>query len=271
LFVRSKRLVFGAAVAASVLAAGCSKDKSAGVPLVHKGKLVTCTHIPFAPFEFERDGKITGFDVDVVELVAQKLGLKVQFVDTSIENLTTGAMLDSNQCDLEAAGLTMTDARRKSVDFSEPYFDAYQALVVKRGTGMTSLDAVKNSAKRVGVQSQTVGEDLAKTKALNILSFESSDAVLLALRTGRVEAAIVDHPAVQTWMKDSGNIAFQIAAYVDTGEQLGIAVKKGNTKLLAAVNEVVAQARADGTHKRLHDQWFGESLGAVPVTTLAKP
>ncbi|WP_394841054.1 ABC transporter substrate-binding protein [Pendulispora brunnea] len=271
MFVRSKCLVFGAAVVVSALIAGCSKDRSAGVPLVKSGKLVTCTHVPFAPFEFERDGKITGFDVDVVELVAQRLGVKVQFVDTSVENLTTGAMLDSNQCDLVAAGLTMTDARRKSVDFSEPYFDAYQALVVKRGTGMTSLDAVKNSAKRVGVQSQTIGEDLAKTKELNLLPFESSDAVLLALRTGRVEAAIVDHPAVQTWMKDSGNIAFQIAAYVDTGEQLGIAVKKGNTKLLTIINEVMAQARTDGTQKRLRDQWFGESLGAVPVTTLAKP
>jgi len=255
------RLVLAVAVALSALVAGCNKDKSGtgagGVPLIKAGTIVTCTHIPYPPFQVEKDGKIVGFDVDLVDLVAKKLGVKQDFIDTPFENFKTGAFLNSGQCDLVAAGMTITEPRRKNIDFSDPYFDANQALLVKRGSGVTNLETLKTTGKKVGTQAQTTGEDFTKSKGFDPVSFESSDALLNGLRSGQVETVIEDHPVVQSWMKDPSNSAFEIAAYLNTGEQLGIAVKKGNTKLLATINEVLAQARADGTYQRLYERWFG--------------
>jgi len=262
-------LVFGIAVALSAGMAGCSKDKTGtgtgGVPLVKDGALVTCTHIPYPPFQMEKEGKIVGFDVDFIDLVAKKLGVKQEFVDTPFENMKTGNFLNSGRCDLVAAGMTITEPRRKNIDFSEPYFDAKQALLVKKGIPVTDLATLKSSGKKVGTQSQTTGEDFTKAKGFDPVSFESSDALLNGLRSGQVESVIEDHPVVQSWMKDPSNSAFEIAAYLDTGEQLGIAVKKGNSKLLAVINEVLAQAKADGTYQRLYEQWFG------PMPTAKKP
>ncbi|WP_394828263.1 ABC transporter substrate-binding protein [Pendulispora albinea] len=262
MFTYTKCLVFGVAAVVSALVAGCSKDKTGtgagGVPLVKAGALVTCTHLPYPPFQIEKDGKIVGFDVDVIDLVAKKLGVKQEFVDTQFENMKTGAFLNSGQCDLVAAGMTITEPRKKNLDFSDPYFDANQALIVKKGAGVTNLENLKTSGKKVGTQSQTTGEDFTKSKGFNPVSFDSSDALLSGLKSGQVDSVIEDHPVVQSWMKDSGNAAsFDIVAYLDTGEQLGFAVKKGNAKLVAAINEVLKEARADGTYKRLYEQWFG--------------
>ncbi|HWL84757.1 MAG TPA: ABC transporter substrate-binding protein [Polyangiaceae bacterium] len=266
------RVVLSVAVAAlSVLVSGCSKDKAGsgagGVPLVKSGALVTCTHIPYPPFQVEKDGKIVGFDVDLIDLVAKKLGVVQEFVDTPFENIKTGAFLNSGRCDVAAAGITITEARKKNVDFSASYFDATQALLAKKSNGVTSLETLKSSGKKVGTQAQTTGEDFTVGKGFNPVSFESSDALLNGLRSGQVDAVIEDYPVVQAWMKDSGNAsAFDLAANIQTGEQLGIMIKKGNSQLVAAVDEVIAQARTDGTYKRIYEKW----VGPLP-TVVAKP
>ncbi|WP_394839452.1 ABC transporter substrate-binding protein [Pendulispora rubella] len=259
-----KCFTFGIAALLSVCAVGCRKN-AADVRLVKSGTLMTCTNLPHAPFEFERDRTIVGFDVDMIDLVAKKLGVKQAFVDTSFENLKAGTLLDSGQCDVVAASLTITEERRKNVDFSEPYFDAHQVLLVKRGSGITDLGTLKASGKPIGAQANTIGEDFIKSKGFQPISFESTEAVLQALRSGRVDAIIEDQPAVQNWMKEAAHANFQVAAQLESGEKIGFAVKKGNGKLLAAINEVIAQARADGTYERLREKWFGQSLGAVPA------
>ncbi|WP_394850188.1 ABC transporter substrate-binding protein [Pendulispora brunnea] len=259
-----KCFTLGLAGLLSAWAVGCSKHGS-DVKLVKAGTLTTCTNLPHAPFEFERDRTIVGFDVDLVDLMAKKLGVKRTFVDTSFENLKTGALLESGQCDLVAGSLTITEERRKNVDFSEPYFEAHQVLVVKRGSGITDLASLKASGKPIGAQANTIGEDFIKGKGFQPISFESTEAVLLALRSGRVDAIIEDQPAIQNWMKESAHSNFQIAAQLESGEKIGFAVKKGNGKLLAVINDVVAQARADGTYEQLRGKWFGQSLGAVPA------
>ncbi len=254
--------VIGVALAASVLVSGCSKEKAGegagGVPLVKSGVIVTCTHLPYPPFQVAKDGKIVGFDVELIDLVAKKLGVEQQFVDTPFENFKTGAFLNAGRCDLAAAGITITEKRKEMVDFSVPYFDATQALITKKGLGITGLETLKSSGKKVGTQSQTTGEDFTVGKGFNPVSFESSDALLNGLRSGQVESVIEDYPVVQSWMKDPANAsAFELAANIDTGEQLGIMVKKGNAKLLAVINQVIADAKADGTYKRIYEKWVG--------------
>ncbi|MFD6297288.1 basic amino acid ABC transporter substrate-binding protein [Streptomyces sp. NPDC060235] len=263
---RPRILAATTAAAGLLLVAGCSSGggdggggkttASGGVPLVKAGQLTTCTHLPYPPFQSEIDGKVQGFDVSLIDLVAKDLGVKQDIVDTPFENFKTGAFLNSEQCDLAAAGMTITPERAKNVDFSDPYFDATQAVLVDKKSGIGSFADLKG--KKVGAQAQTTGEEYAKSKGLDPVSFESSDAVLNGLRTGQVQAVVIDYPVVQGWLKDKANAdAFKVVDNLNTGEQYGFTVKKGNTELVAAINKAIKDAKADGTYKKLYEKWIG--------------
>ncbi|MFI5682838.1 transporter substrate-binding domain-containing protein [Streptomyces sp. NPDC051636] len=264
---RTRILAATTATAGLVLVAACtstgnggsgSKTAAGGVKVVKAGQLTTCTHLPYPPFQSEIDGKVQGFDVSLIDLVAKDLGVKQAIVDTPFENFKTGAFLNSGQCDLAAAGMTITAERKKHVDFSDPYFNATQAVLVDNKSGITSLADVKAKGKKLGAQAQTTGEDYAKKQGFDPVSFESSDAVLNGLRTGQVQAVVIDYPVVQGWLKDKANAnAFKVADNLSTGEQYGFTVKKGNSKLLAAINKAIADAKADGTYKKLYEKWIG--------------
>ncbi|MFE9024240.1 transporter substrate-binding domain-containing protein [Streptomyces sp. NPDC007808] len=262
---RTRVLAATTATAGLVLLAGCSSDDNGGggtktaaggVEVVKAGRLTTCTHLPYPPFQSEIDGKVQGFDVSLIDLVAEDLGVKQAIVDQPFENFKTGGSLNAGQCDLAAAGMTITEERKKNVDFSDPYFEATQAVLVDKKSGISSFAGLKG--KKVGAQAQTTGEDYAKSKGLDPVSFESSDAVLNGLRTGQVQAVVIDYPVVQGWLKDKANAdAFQVAEQINTGEQYGFTVKKGNTKLREAINKAIKDAKADGTYKKLYEQWIG--------------
>ena len=264
---RTRVLAATTATAGLVLLAACtstddggsgSKTAAGGVELVKAGQLTTCTHLPYPPFQSEIDGKVQGFDVALIDLVADELGVKQEILDTPFENFKTGAFLNSGECDLAAAGMTITDERKKNVDFSDPYFNATQAVLVDKGSGVGSLADVKAKNVKLGAQAQTTGEDYAKGQGFDPVSFESSDAVLNGLRTGQVKAVVIDYPVVQGWLKDKANAdAFRVAEQIDTGEEYGFTVKKGNTALREAIDKALADAEADGTYKKLYEKWIG--------------
>ena len=264
---RTRVLAATTATAGLLLVAACtssddggsgSKTAAGGVELAKGGQLTTCTHLPYPPFQSEIDGKVQGFDVSLIDLVAKDLGVQQKVLDTPFENFKTGAFLNSGDCDLAAAGMTITEERKKNVDFSDPYFDATQALLVAKGSGISSLADAKAKKVKLGAQAQTTGEDYVKSQGFDPVSFESSDAVLNGLRSGQVKAVVIDYPVVQGWLKDKANAdAFQVADNINTGEQYGFTVKKGNTKLLAAINKALAEAKSDGTYKTLYEKWIG--------------
>jgi ABC-type amino acid transport/signal transduction systems, periplasmic component/domain len=253
-----------AVTAGLLLAAGCSSgddgpSKAKGdVPVVAQGKLTTCTHLPYPPFQSEQNGKVVGFDVSLIDLVAKDLGVEQKILDTPFENFKTGAFLNSGECDLAAAGMTITPERAKNVDFSVPYFNATQALLTTKKANVTSLDVIKAKKLKLGAQAETTGESYATGQGFDPVAFESSDAVLNGLRTNQVDAVIIDYPVAQGWLKDKANAAvFSLGQNIDTGEQYGISVKKGNTKLLAAIDKAIKDAKADGTYDKLYVQWIG--------------
>ncbi|ODA72593.1 transporter substrate-binding domain-containing protein [Streptomyces sp. AVP053U2] len=235
-----------------------SRTVAGGVELARAGQLTTCTHLPYPPFQSEIDGKVQGFDVALVDLVAEDLEVKQEILDTPFENFKTGAFLNSGECDLAAAGMTITDERKKNVDFSDPYFNATQAVLVDKSAGVTSLADVKSKNVELGAQAQTTGEDYVKGEGFDPVSFESSDAVLNGLRAGQVKAVVIDFPVVQGWLKDKATAdAYEVVDNLDTGEQYGFTVKKGNTALQKAINKALSDAKEDGTYKKLYEQWIG--------------
>ncbi|GAA3139965.1 basic amino acid ABC transporter substrate-binding protein [Streptomyces rameus] len=269
---RTRLLAATTATAALALGvAGCSSSDSGsgkttvkGVHLAKGGQLTTCTHLPYPPFQSDVDGKVQGFDVSLIDLVAKNLGVKQQILDTPFENFKTGAFLNSGQCDLAAAGMTITPERAKNVDFSDPYFEATQAVLVDKKSGVNSLADVKAKGKKLGAQAQTTGEDYVRGKGYDPISFESSDAVLNGLRTGQVQAVVIDYPVVQGWLKDKANAdKFKIVDNLKTGEQYGFTVKKGNKALLDAINKALKDAKADGTYKKIYEKWIGPYNASV--------
>jgi polar amino acid transport system substrate-binding protein len=257
-----------AAVAVAAVLAGCGNQPQAeapagapaGVQLVSEGKLTTCTHLPYEPFQFTEGGKIVGFDVELVDLVATKLGVTQEIIDTPFEGIQSGEDLNIGKCDVAAAAMTINEVRKQNFDFSDPYFDASQALLVKADAGITSADQL--AGKRVGVQSSTTGQEWAQANLPNseLVVFEDLGLLTQAAQTAQVDAAINDNGPLLDFAKKNPEMA--VTAEFDTGEQYGIGVRKGNTAVLQAVNEAISAARADGTYDRIYEKWFGKAPAA---------
>ncbi|MEV5414430.1 transporter substrate-binding domain-containing protein [Thermopolyspora sp. NPDC052614] len=240
-------------------------QSSGGVALVNAGKLTTCTNIPYEPFQFNQGGKVVGFDVDIVDLVAKKLGVTQEILDIDFAVIKSGAALNAGRCDVAAAGMTITDERKKNLDFSVPYFDATQALLAKKGSGVTSLADVKAKNLKLGAQASTTGLDYVKKQGFDPVEYADSPKELFALQAGQVDVIVQDLPVVLTWLKKP-EVAekFELAGNLDTGEQYGIGMKKGNAALLKVVNETIEQAKKDGTYNAIYKKWFGAEPSAAP-------
>ncbi|WP_307801337.1 transporter substrate-binding domain-containing protein [Actinomadura violacea] len=265
---RTMRWALGAGVAALALtASACGGSDGAtvqGVKLIKKGALTSCTHLPYPPFQVEQGGKVVGFDVDMIDLVAKKLGVTQKVVDTPFETMKTGAALNAGKCDIVMGGMTIKPDRVKFMDVSEPYFDATQSLMAKKGSGITSLEDVKAKKLKLGSQASTTGEDFVKGKGYDPSSFDNSNAELDGLRTGQVDVIVQDDPVVKGWLKDPANSKYEIVANLNTGEQYGFWIRKNyNKKLVELTNQAIQQAKQDGTYKKIYEKWIGPMPAAA--------
>ena len=234
---------------------------AAGVTLIASGKITTCTHLPYAPFQSNDDqGKTIGFDVDMIDLVAKKLGVEQAIVDTPFEGIKSGQDLSTGKCDIAAAGMTITDERKKAILFSLPYFDATQALLVKKDSTVATLADLKG--KKLGAQAATTGLDYAKSKAdangYVIVEFQDLATQTQALSTNQVDAAINDLPVWTEAIKEDKG-ATKVATQFDTGEQYGFGMKLGNDALKKVVDEAITTAKSDGTYASLYTKWIGQA------------
>ena len=254
-------------VAAGALALGlsaCAADTQTtelegGEKLIESGKLTVCTHLPYKPFQFNQGGEVVGFDVDMMDLVAEELGVEQEIFDTPFEGIQSGESLNTGKCDVAAAGMTITEERARVIDFSEPYFDATQALIVKQGSGIASLDDL--AGKSLAVQEGTTGALYAEENApddTEIRTFEDLALLTAAVKTGQVDAGINDNGVLYDYVKENPDT--EVVTEFDTGEQYGFAVKKdGNDALLDTVNKVIADAQQDGTYDEIYEKWFGSA------------
>jgi polar amino acid transport system substrate-binding protein len=253
---------FAVAAAAALTLAGCATDTDtveteSGAKLVKEGVLTVCTHLPYEPFQYTEKGQVVGFDVDMMDLLAKELGVEQKIFDTPFEGIQSGQALNTGKCDIAAAGMTITDERARVIDFSEPYFEATQALLVKKGSGIEDLDDL--AGKSLAVQEATTGEIYAQENApddTELRSFEDLALLQTAVKTGQVDAGMNDNGVLFDYVRD--NPELEVATEFETGEQYGFAVKKdGNDELLDMVNEVIDQAREDGTYDKIYKKWFG--------------
>lgn len=246
---------------------GHSGGTADGVHLVNAGKLTVCTHLPYKPFEFtDTDGKVVGFDVDMTGLLAKKLGVTEKVISVDWNQVLSGAVFTAGKCDLAMGGETITPERAKAVRFSEPYFNATQALLVRKGAGISGLADLKG--RKVGVQTDTTGEAYAKKHATQdgytVVIFDDIALETAAVSAGQVAAAIGDNGALYQYVKDNPKTA--VATEFNTGEEYGFAAKKSGAnakKLIDKLNAAITQAKQNGEYDRIFQKWFGQVPGQI--------
>lgn len=269
---RSRHLVLGIAfVATATLAlAGCAgggnevggddAPTSAGddYGLVEAGALTICSDIPYAPFEFEGGDNgtgYTGFDIDLLDAIAKELDLSLAVQDVGFDALQSGTTLASGTCDIGASAMTITDERKANLDFSDPYYDSLQSLLVPADSDIESIDDL--DGKIVGVQQGTTGEAYASENApgADLLQLPSDGELWPAIQAGTIDAILQDQPVnIEHEKADSG---YKIVEEYNTDEQYGFAFAKGEkTALLDAVNGALQELRDSGDYQTIYDTYF---------------
>lgn len=254
--MNTSRSIIPVAAIAALLLAGCSStdtgsESEGGIPLVEEGTLTLCTNPPYEPFEFERDGEVVGLDIDIVAEVAADLELELKVVSTPFEGIQSGAALSAGQCDIVASGITITDERALNIDFSEPYFDADQGLLVPAGSDLSSIESLVG--KRISVMVATTGATWAQENGLTSTEYDDLGTQIQALEAGQVDAVINDVASLLPYVEQGYEIANNFA----TGEVYGLGVKKGSTELLEAVNGTLTRIQDDGTYDAIYAEWIG--------------
>jgi len=262
--------------AASLLLAACGKKEeapaSAPTPVASAPTpakvVVVGTDAAYAPFESQNEkGDIVGFDIEVVQAIAAKAGFEVKFVNTPWEGIFNA--LGQGDRDMVVSAVTITEERKQTMDFSNPYFDAQQLIAVKEDSKVARFADLKNL--KVGVQTGTTGDEavsklLGKTST-DIKRFESTPLALKELESGGVDAVVADNGVVIHYVANNPGGKFKTVADAEfVPEQYGIALKKGNTELLDKVNQGLTAIKADGTYDRIFGKYFGPAPAAAAAT-----
>ena len=273
-------------VMAGVLLAGCGKkDAPAAHPAERPAATIAASGPPpparvlavgtdaaYAPFESQNEkAEIVGFDIDIVKAIAEKVGIEVKFINTPWEGIFT--TLDQGDRDLLVSAITITDERRQSMDFSDPYFNAQQLIAVQANSKVARFADLK--VLKVGVQTGTTGDDAVTTllgkSSTNIKRFESTPLALQELGAGGIDAVVADNGVIVNYVANNDASKFKSVADAQAfaGEKYGIAVKKGNADLLAKVNKGLADIRADGSYDRIYVRYFGAAPAAASAASAA--
>jgi len=210
-----------------------------------------CTH---PPMEFiVENNNIAGFDLDLAVLISKKLGLGIDYQNAAWDGLFPA--LIAHKYDMVISSITISDDRKKEVDFSDPYYKTDQAAIVKEDSGIDSPD--KLNGKKAGAAIGSTGELAARE--IEGLTVQTYDNILLAfddLNAGRIDAVIADSYVGYTYAKN--NKALTVGFSIVTGEQLGIAFAKDTPELLKAVNEALKSIKEEGTYDIIYDKYFGQ-------------
>ena len=229
------------ALACALLLAGCGKEGDA---------LRMVTEASYPPYEFLRGREVVGVDVEVCRAIAERLGKPLQIVNVDFDAVIAAVV--SGKADLAAAGLTVTEDRKRSVDFSEPYLTTGIVIIYRKDKPVLSGAACKG--KRVGVQGGTTSDEYVVNELHEEPERFRSDAeAVVALKGGRCDVVICDQILARNCIRGMPELAL---SDLITTESYAIAVRKGRPDLLAAVNATLRELKSDG---RL-DRWLGEYI-----------
>lgn len=229
------------------------------------GVLKVAIDAAYPPMEFvAEDGKsYVGFDIDYAKALADKLGVKAQFENVAWDGILTG--LEAERYDVIISSMTITDERQAEFDFVQ-YFTMGQSFVVRPDSADVKVEK-DLAGKTVAVQNETTSHFLVdewkkeKVKGITeVRSFPFVTDAFLELKSKRADAIVCDEPVAWYYAKQEGT-QFKITGKAAEADPIGIAIRKNDTDLKAAITKAVADLKADGTYKKISEKWFGGELG----------
>ena len=263
----TRRITSTAAIAASVLLAGglagCSGGGDGGEGGGDGGGLedsyTVATDTSFVPFEFQEEegGEYVGFDIDIINEIADRVGFEIELETTNFDGIIPG--MQTGTFDIAIAGMTITEERRAAVDFTSPYYKSGLRIGVPADDDtITSIDDLegKTIATRLGSTSANYIEENIEGATPN--TYEHLDQAYLAVEGDGADAVLYDAPNVEYYILTAGEGKLKTVGELIEAQDYGIAVGKGNEELVTAMNESLAEMIDDGTYTEIFKEWFGE-------------
>ena len=223
---------------------------AAAFTTVESGKLIMATNAFFPPYEYYEGEKIVGIDVEIATAVADKLGLELVIEDVEFDSIIAG--VQSGKYDIGCAGMTVTEDRLKSVNFSTPYATGIQSIIVAADSEITDIDALVGGDYKVGVQSGTTGDIYMSAPVEEggvgeerIERFAKGNDAVIALTSGKIGAVVIDNEPAKAFV--AANSSLKILETPYTVEDYAMAINKDNVALKDAINQALKELTDDGT------------------------
>lgn len=216
-----------------------------------KGTLVMATNAEFPPYEFHEGGEIVGIDVEIARAIATEMGMDFEIEDIAFDSIIPE--VTSGKADFGAAGMTVTEDRKQSVDFSDPYAAATQVVIVKEGSDITSVDGL--AGKTIGVQLGTTGDIYVEdVEGATIERYNKGFEAVQALTQDKIDAVVIDGEPAKVFVSQNEGLKLLDEAF--TTEEYAICVKKGNTELLDGINAAIAKLKESGELQAIVDKYI---------------
>ena len=233
-FNKKIAVALGIGVLAMSLFAGCG---SSSQETNEKGVLRVGSETTFPPFEYTDDqNNVIGFDVDLSQEIAKRLGLKMEFVSMGFDALIPA--VNSGSIDMIAAGMNPTPEREKD------------------NTDIKGIDDLKG--KVVGAQVGSIPADMAKAlPASQVKEIDSNSQIFMELKAGTIDGAIIDNAVAMFYLKQGADKDLKLVGNPTESTGIALGFKKGNTKLRDDVNKALKEMKEDGTYQKIYEKWFG--------------
>ncbi|MCP5415880.1 MAG: ABC transporter substrate-binding protein [Chromatiaceae bacterium] len=211
----------------------------------------------YPPFNMiDQDGQVAGFDVDIAKALCTRMDTECVFVTQDWDGIIPGLL--ARKYDAVVASMSITEERKKAVDFSDRYYSNSLAMIAKSGT---NIDPTQLQGKSVGAQRATIAADHANAiEGANVKLYDTQENAYLDLNSGRIDVLMTDRLPGYDWLNSEQGKGFEfIGDAIDIGDQIGIAVRKGD-KLRERLNKAIEEIRADGTYQRINAKYFPFSI-----------
>jgi polar amino acid transport system substrate-binding protein len=256
---RLTALILALAVSAlAIIVAGCGGGDSTTGEGGGGEKLTVGSDVPYPPFEEfgQSKSEFKGFDVELVEAIAAKIGRTPEFQDTSFDTIFRD--LAQGKFEMVASATTITEEREESVDFTNPYYlPSAQSIVVTKG-GTPFKTAKDLTGKTVGVQQGTTGEEYVEeeidTKELR--TYPQGPDTFPALKAGTIDAVVIDRPVAEKAVEQDPEL--EISGGIETEEEYGFVVQQGDDELREELNEGLEEVIDNGEYTTIYKKWFGK-------------
>ena len=227
-------------------------------PALAETTIVFATDATWPPMEFVNEQKqVVGYAMDFMTAAGKEAGFKPVFKNTAWDGIFAG--LAAKKYDAIVSSVSITEERKKAMDFSEPYYTVRQALIVSKASAAKTLADLKG--QKVGGQIGTTGYFAIKAaEGVEAKSYDEIGLAMEDLNVGRIAAVVCDDPVAANYALDKYKEKLKIAAIIETGEaeNYGVAMNKGNKQILDLVNKGIAAVKAKGLDKDLKKKWIGQ-------------